>query len=128
MDIAISTPSSGSPDPELALRRTTWSERAFVLGGLVAAALATAGAPILDIGAELVGPLWVAAVAWTVLASLAGALWRGFRYRDWSAFRAREPARGREDLIDWSTGTGAWLDLRVAEEHERLMRDDDSVR
>ena len=54
---------------------------------------------------------------------LAGALRRGIRARDWSAFR-RYRLSGNGDLVSWSTKTGAYAYLRVAEEHERLMRGD----
>ena len=65
-------------------RWTTWRERIFVLGGLALAALLTAASPVLGTGAEFLGFAWIAAIAWTVFASLATALWRGFRRRDWS--------------------------------------------
>ena len=107
---------------------TTWRERLFVLAGLALAMLFTAGSLALDAGAAWIGPLWLAGVSWTVLASLAGALRRGFRYRDWSAFGCHDLDRSREDEIDWSTRTGAWAYLRIAEENERLMRDDDHLR
>lgn len=64
---------------------TTWRERVFVLGGFAVAALYTVGA--LDAGLDAAGPLWLAAVLWTVPASLVLALRRGFIHRDWSAFR-----------------------------------------
>ena len=68
-------------------RRISWRERLFVLGGPAVAALCTAASSVLGTGAWFVGFTWIAAIAWTVLASLAAALWRGFRHRDWSAFR-----------------------------------------
>ena len=103
--------------------RTTWRERLFVLGGLALAALCTAASLALGAGAEAIGPLWMAAIAWTVLASLAGALRRGFRHRDWSAFRRHEfPDNG--ELIDWTTRTGRYAYLRIREENERLMCND----
>ena len=104
-------------------RRTTWRERLFVLGGFAVAALWTAGSLALGAGAEAVGPLWMAAVLWTVPSSLACALNRGLRHRDWSAFRDHEfPDDG--ELIDWTTRTGQYSYMRIAEEHERLMRGD----
>ena len=115
--------------------RSTWGERAIVLGGFAIAALHTAVAAALDTGMETVGAAWTIAIAWTVLSSLALALRRGIRRRDggtprtgrtgrdWSAFRRyRLPDNG--ELIDYATGTGAWLDIPIAEEHERLMRGD----
>ena len=103
--------------------RPTWRERAVVLGGFALAAAWTAVSPALGAGAEAVAPLWLAAVGWAVLASLALALRRGIRDRDWSAFRRRErPDNG--DTLDWSTKTGRYAYLRAAEEHERLMRGD----
>ena len=103
---------------------TTWRERLFVLGGLALAALCSAAALFFDAGTDLLGPLWIGAIAWTVLASLAGALRRGFRHRDWSAFRSYELPDGRDERIDWATRTGRYAHLRIQEEHERLMRSD----
>ncbi len=113
-------PSSASPPP----RRATWRECLVVLGPLGVAALCTAVAAILGIGMEIAAPLWLAAVLWTVPSSLALALRRGLRDGDWSAFRYRGCDRARDDLLSWSTRTGAYAYLRVAEEHERLMRSD----
>ena len=107
--------------------RTTWYERLFVLGGLMLAALWSAASFASGAGAELIGPVWMAAIAWTVLASLAGALRRGFRHRDWSAFRSYELPDGRDERIDWATRTGRYAHLRIQEEHERLMRSDHRI-
>ncbi len=108
--------SSGADAP-----RTTWIERLIVLGGFATAALCTSVAVILGTGMESIGPLWLAAVVWTVPASLALALRRGFVRGDWSAFRNREFPDDSE-LIDWTTQTGEYAWMAVAEEHERLMR------
>ena len=104
--------------------RTTWRLRAFVLGGFALAALYTAASLAFGAGAEAIGPLWMAAIAWTVPASLAGGLRRGFRHRDWSAFRGYELPDGRDERIDWATQTGQYAYMPIAEEHERLMRGD----
>ena len=104
-------------------RRSTWGERAIVLGGFAVAALWTAASLLLDTGMESSGAAWMAAVAWTVLSSLALALRRGIRARDWSAFR-RYRLPHNDDLVSWSAKSGAYAYLRVAEEHQRLMRGD----
>ena len=104
-------------------RRSTWGERSIVLGGLAIAALWTAASLMLDTGVESVGAAWMAAIAWAVLSSLALALRRGIRRRDGSAFgRYRLPDNG--ELIDWTTQTGEYAYIPIAEEHERLMRGD----
>ena len=105
-------------------RRTTWRERLFVLGGFALAALYTAASLAAGSGTEAIGALWMAAIAWTAMASLAAALWQGFRHRDWSAFRRYRLPDGREDRFDWGTKTGAYAYRRIQEEHERLMRGD----
>ena len=102
--------------------RTTWRERVIVLGGFAIAALYTSIAAIFGTGMEAAGPLWLAAVLWTVPASLALALRRGLVYRDWSAFRDYELPEGREENFDWDTRSGEYAWMAVAEEHERLMR------
>ena len=104
--------------------RTTLAERAVVLGGFAVAALWTVAALMSGAGAEAIGPLWMAAVGWTVPASLACALRRGIRRGDWSAFRRYELPDGRDERIDWSTQSGQYAWMAVAEEHERLMRGD----
>ncbi len=101
--------------------RTTGAERLFVLGGLALAALYTAASLALGSGVEHVGPLWLAAVLWTIPGSLACALRRGFRRGDWSAFR-RYRLPGDGELVDWTTRTGQYSYMRIQEEHERLMR------
>ena len=78
---------------------------------------------MLDTGMETVGAAWTIAIAWTVVSSLALALRQGLRRRDWSAFR-RYRLSGNGDLVSWSTKTGAYAYMRVAEEHDRLMRGD----
>ncbi len=101
--------------------RTTWRERSFVLGGFGVAALYTVGALALDTGLDIAGLLWLAAILWTVPTSLVLALRRGFVHRDWSAFRDYE-LPDNTDTIDWSTKTGAYAYMRIAEENERLLR------
>ena len=110
-----------SQNPDAA--RPSWRERAFVLGGFAVAALATAPAFLLGGALEDVAALWLAAAVWAFTASLALALRRGFRDRDWSAFRRRGMTDDTE-LVDWSTQTGEYAWMAVAEEHERLMRGD----
>ena len=113
------TRTSKSPDAARPTRR----ERAVVLGGFALAALATAPAFLPGGDLEAVAALWLAAAMWAFIASLALALRRGFRDGDWSAFRRCEMTDGTE-LIDWSTRSGGWYDMALAEENERLMRGD----
>jgi len=108
--------------PSTARRRHSWRERLFVLGGFAVAALWTAVAAILGTGMEAAGPLWLAAVFWTVPSSLTLALRSGIRDGDWSAFRDYQLPDGSRDTFDFGTRTGSYAYLRIAEEHERLMR------
>ena len=101
--------------------RTTWAERAVVLGGIALAVLHTVAAAMLGLDIETVGAAWLAAVVWTVPSSLALALRRGFRHGDWSAFRRHTLSDGRDERIDWASRTGRYAYLRIAEEHRRLM-------
>lgn len=112
-----STDSPGAP----ARRRTTRGERLFVLGPLALAALVTAAALGTGAGAAYIGPLWLAAVAWTVPASLTMALRRGLRHRDWSAFGRHELPDDPHDAADFQsrTGTYQWLG-----DHEDRLSDD----
>ena len=88
--------------------RYTWRERAFVLAGIgVAGGASGIGAP-LGAGEDILAPVWLGAIGWTVLASLALALWRGFRRGDWSAFRQYGPPAVDHDAGDMATGTGAY--------------------
>ena len=105
-------------------RRSTWAERAIVLAGFAVRGAAYGALRLmLDTGMETVGAAWTIAIAWTVVSSLGLALRRGLRRRDWSAFR-RHRLPGNGDVLDWSTRTGSYAYMRVAEEHERLMRGD----
>ena len=103
--------------------RTTWTERAVVLGGFAPAAFCTAWSASVGAGIETVAAAWLAAAAWAFVSSLVLALRRGIRHRDWRAFGRYEMTDGTE-LVDWSTKSGAWFDLALAEENERLMRGD----
>ncbi len=110
-------------DTETARPRATNAERATVLGGFALAVLCTALAAPLEAGIETVAAAWLAAAAWAFVSSLALALRRGFRHRDWRAFGRCELTGGTEPS-DWDTQTGEYAWMAVAEEHERLMRGD----
>ena len=102
--------------------RYTWREYAFLFAGIGTAAAVTAVSLALGAGLEPVGLVWVGALGWSVLATIAHAFWRGFHLGDWSAFREYEPPELNRDAIDWSTRTGAYAYMRIAEENARLMR------
>ena len=102
----------------------TRAERTVVLAGPALAATWTAVAAVLGTGMEIAGILSLAAIGWTVVSSLVLALRRGIRRRDWSAFRRRRLPDGRDERIDAATNSGQYAHLEIAEEHERLMRDD----
>ncbi|MDE0334720.1 MAG: hypothetical protein OXI64_07145 [Defluviicoccus sp.] len=108
------------------MRRITWRVRALVLGGLALTAVYSAAALALDAGAERIGPLCMAAIVWTVAASLAGALWRGSRHRDSSSFHAYELPPDDDDLHEWTWRTGRYSSLREME--NELLHDDDHLR
>lgn len=119
----------GGPQP------STWRERAFVLGVLALALPATGVSLVVGAGGEAVGFVWLVAVAWTALASLAAALRSGFVHGDWSAFRGASDARHacprhecppdtRGESFDWDTRTGAFAHLRIHDDRERLLDDD----
>ncbi len=120
------TAQNGSPAPVRSVCRTTWRARAFVLGGPAIAAVYTAAALVLDVGAEHIGPLWMAAIAWTVAASLAGALWRGVCHRDWSAFSGYELPETDGEVDERALRTAPYSWLREME--DELLYDDDHLR
>ncbi len=106
--------------------RTTWRERAFVLGGFAVAALYSSIAAIFGTGMEAAGPLWLIAILWTVPSSLALALRRGFVHRDWSAFAGYDFPEDDGDLDEWSSRTGRYQYL--ADMEDRLLHDNDHLR
>ena len=112
--------------PDHPLRRTTRRARALALGGLALAAVYSAAALALDAGAERIGPLWTAAIAWTLAASLAGVLWRGFRRRDWSAFSGYELPEDDGDMDEFISRTGRYSSL--GEMEDRMLHDHDHLR
>ena len=116
-------PDTARPDTG---RRSAWRARALVLGPLAIAALATVAALGFSTDTALLGPLWIAAIAWTVFASLTGALIRGFRHGDWSAFGRHELPDGRDEQVEWFTQTGMYSYLR--DEEDRRLHDDDHLR
>ena len=106
--------------------RTTWIERLIVLGGFAVAALYTPVAAILGTGMEAIGPLWLAAVLWSVPTSLTLALRRGFVRGDWSAFAGYDFPEDDGDLDEWSSRTGRYQYL--ADMEDRLLHDNDHLR
>ena len=82
--------------------RHTWRERAFVFAGIAAAGAVSAIDAHVGAGVEILASVWLGALAWTVLSSLALALWQGFRHGDWSAFRGYEPPGVDHDVGDFA--------------------------
>ena len=105
--------------------RSTWR----VLGAPALALAATLVLAVTGAPGDWIGAIWLAAVLWTIAASLVQALWAGFRHGDWSAFFCADlpcsaPPRD-DDGHDWSTRTGAFAVLRIRDQHEALMREGD---
>ena len=120
---------SRRPEPDEPPRRAAWRERAVVLGGLTLAVPATPVSFALGADGGIVGFMWLVAVAWTALASLACALRSGFLHGDWSAFSGGRRRHGcvpdiRGESFDWNTRTGAFAYMRIADGRERLLGDD----
>ena len=115
-------PDNGPP-ARAASSRITRTERATVLAGVTIAAVCTGFSAFLGVNMDSVGILWLAAIAWTVVSSLALALRRLVRDGDRTAFRRHRLPDGRDERIDAATESGQYAHLAVAGEHERLMRD-----
>ena len=100
-------PRADLPRSSRVSRGRRWRERLVVLGPI---GLAITGS-VSGMGEELLAPLWLAALAWTVLASLALALGAGLRHGDWSAFRDYRHEEDREEELDLDLRTGgyAWM-------------------
>ncbi len=118
------TPRGGAP--HCPSHRITWRARALVLGGLTLAAVYTAAAVALGAGGNHIGVLWVIAIVWTVAASLAGALWRGLRHGDWTAFSNYELPEDDDEMDEWLSRTGRYSSHRDLE--DQLLHEDDHLR
>ena len=99
-------------------RRRSWSAFALVLGPIAAPLLAT----VFGAGAAVCAPLWLGALAWRVLSSLALALHSALHRGDASAFTAHRGEPDRQDSFDLDTRTGAYSWMR--ERNERFLWDD----
>lgn len=106
-----SSPRRGHPP-----RRSRY-ERLLVLAPLGLAILAA----VCGVREDILAPLWLAALAWTVLASFALALAAGLRRGDWSAFRDCEHPEDREEEMDLDTRTGGYRFLR--DRDRRVLED-----
>ena len=104
--------------------RAAWRAPALVLGPLALAVPATAAALASGAGYRAgSGRSGWRRSPGRSLASLAGALARGFRHGDWSAFGRYELPDDRDDRMDWASRTGAYAYLR--HEEDRLLHEDD---
>ena len=104
-------PTVPTPPP----RGRTNRERLVVLGGLAIALVLTPALLALGADAETLQALWMLAVLWTVLAAVAGALVKGLRHGDWSAWGAG-PAPDRCEEDEWATQIGRYTYLRDDDE------------
>ena len=109
-----------SPRSGRLLRRSR-CERVLVLAPLGLAVLAA----VCGVREDILAPLWLAALSWTVLASFALALAAGLRRGDWSAFRDYEHPKDREEEMDLDTRTGGY---RVLRERDRRVLEDGNDR
>ena len=83
-------------------RRSTWGERAIVLGGPAIAALWTAVSLMLDTGMETVGAAWTIAIAWTVAVLPRSRSPAGPPPPRLVRLSAATGSPGSGDVLDWS--------------------------
>ena len=100
-------------------RSRRWGERLVVLGPIGLAIVAS----VCGASEELLAPLWLAAIAWIVLASLTLAIVAGLRHGDWSAFRDYRHEEDREEELDLDLRTGgyAWMRDVLADGSQRNL-------
>ena len=98
--------------------RRLWRERVIVLGPFAGTVLAAAS----GMAEHILAPLSLAAIAWTVLASLVLALRSRARRGDGSPFTNYQSEPDREDEEDFDSRTGAYHWMR--ERDERFLWDD----
>ena len=67
-----------------------------MFAGIGIAGVASGISLTLGWGLEPTGAVWLGALAWTFLANVAHALWRGFRLGEWAADRAADRKHGRQ--------------------------------
>ena len=105
--------------------RSAW----WVLGTPALALAATLMLFAAGARSDWIGALWLAAVLWTVAASLVQSVWAGLRHGDWSAFVCSDPscpALRRDDPDhDFATRSGLYAHLRIRDRHKSLMREGD---
>jgi len=105
-------PDSIPPPDRAGSPRNTRRERVVVLGP---PGLATA-ATVFGLGGDILAPVWLAAISWTILASFALALRAGLRHGDWSAFRDYTHEPDREEEADLDLRVGAYAFMRESED------------
>ena len=97
-------------------RKPSALARCLVLAGPVLALVFTLCVLASGYGARYLPGVWFWATLWTFLTALAGALWRGIRHRDWSAFTGYSLPEGDADSFEWTTRTGRYAWRRDYEE------------
>jgi len=89
-------------------RRPSAAAHLIVLAGPLLALLFTLCVLASGYGARFLPGAWFLAGLWSFLTALAGALWRGIRHGDWSAFSAGALPERNDDRFDWETRTGRY--------------------
>ena len=105
-------------------RQPSSAAHVIVLAGPLVALIFTLCVLASGYSARFLPGAWFCAAIWSFLTALAGALWRGIRHGDWSAFSAYTLPERDDDHFDWETRTGRYSWPRDDEENELHAHDD----
>lgn len=97
-------------------RKPSAAARVIVLAGPAIALILTLCVLASGYGASLLSAAWFLAVLWSFLTALTGALWRGIRHHDWSAFTCCALPERNADRFEWETRSGRYAWRRDYEE------------
>ena len=103
-------------EPHVKNRRPSALAHCLVLAGPAIAVLFTLCVLASGRGACLLSAAWLLAAVWSFLTALAGALWRGIRHHDWSAFACCALPERNDDRFEWETRSGRYAWCRDYEE------------